>query len=239
MQQFSRPLAQAWATFCFLSETNIPEGPEYEKYQHYIDVRRKVLPTLRGTTTALAHSKYSNIKEQPTRFYWVCSWELMESVTILTPPRTGLSGIIYYLYWIHKHMTIFISIFTWHLLVFIISVCVTQRIDKFVCVCVCVCVCVRAFVRACVCECGGGGGRRNKLNAFSHSSFWPRTMTNRLIEESRLKRPTQTKHTLHHLACDSPPQHRNLSVQNWPQSLNLKSRKQSLGYHKQNQTQLG
>ena len=27
------------------SEPYIPEGPEYEKYQHYIDVRGEVLPT--------------------------------------------------------------------------------------------------------------------------------------------------------------------------------------------------
>ena len=33
-----------------------------------------------------------NIRKQQTRFYWVCSWELMESGTILTPPSTGLSG---------------------------------------------------------------------------------------------------------------------------------------------------
>ena len=28
-----------------LSEPNIHEGPEYEKYQHYIDARGEVLPT--------------------------------------------------------------------------------------------------------------------------------------------------------------------------------------------------
>ena len=34
------------------------EGQEYEKkYQHYIDVGEKFLPTLRGTTTAVATSK--------------------------------------------------------------------------------------------------------------------------------------------------------------------------------------
>ena len=35
-----------------------------------------------------------NIRKQQTRFYWVCSWELMESAIILTPPSTGLSGIL-------------------------------------------------------------------------------------------------------------------------------------------------
>ena len=37
MQQFSRPLAPAEAVFCFPPEPDITEGPEYEKYQHYID----------------------------------------------------------------------------------------------------------------------------------------------------------------------------------------------------------
>ena len=35
-----------------------------------------------------------NIRKQQTRFYWVCSWELMESATILTPTSTSLSGIL-------------------------------------------------------------------------------------------------------------------------------------------------
>ena len=40
------PLAPALAVFCFLSEPNIPEGPEYEKNnQHCIDARGEVLPT--------------------------------------------------------------------------------------------------------------------------------------------------------------------------------------------------
>ena len=32
------------AVFCFPSERNIPKGPEYEKYQHYIDAQGEVLP---------------------------------------------------------------------------------------------------------------------------------------------------------------------------------------------------
>ena len=35
-----------------------------------------------------------NIRKQQTQFYWACSWELMESATILMPPITGLSGIL-------------------------------------------------------------------------------------------------------------------------------------------------
>ena len=35
-----------------------------------------------------------NIRKQQTRFYWVCSWELMESATMLTPPSTDLRGIL-------------------------------------------------------------------------------------------------------------------------------------------------
>ena len=35
-----------------------------------------------------------NIRKQQTRLYWVCSWELMESATILMPPSTGLSSIL-------------------------------------------------------------------------------------------------------------------------------------------------
>ena len=34
------------AVFGFPSEPNIPEGPEYEKYQHCIDAQGEVLPTL-------------------------------------------------------------------------------------------------------------------------------------------------------------------------------------------------
>ena len=33
-----------------------------------------------------------NIEKQQTQFYWVCSWELMKSTTILMPPCTGLSS---------------------------------------------------------------------------------------------------------------------------------------------------
>ena len=36
--------APALAVFCFPSEPNIPEGPEYKKNQHYIDARGEVLP---------------------------------------------------------------------------------------------------------------------------------------------------------------------------------------------------
>ena len=67
--------------FCFPSEPNIPEGPEYAKYQHYINVQGEVLPTQCGTTTAVATSKESgktdhsekertyNIRKQQTQFY--------------------------------------------------------------------------------------------------------------------------------------------------------------------------
>ena len=38
-------LASALVVFCFPSEPNIPEGPEYIlKNQHYIDARGEVLP---------------------------------------------------------------------------------------------------------------------------------------------------------------------------------------------------
>ena len=40
------------------------------------------------------NKKNLQYKKQQTRFYWVCSWELTESATILTPPSTGLSGIL-------------------------------------------------------------------------------------------------------------------------------------------------
>ena len=37
------PLAPADAVFCFPWEPNFPEGPEYEKYQHYcIDAQGEV-----------------------------------------------------------------------------------------------------------------------------------------------------------------------------------------------------
>ena len=40
-----RPLAPDYLVFCFLSEPNIPKGPEYEKYQHYIVARGEFVPT--------------------------------------------------------------------------------------------------------------------------------------------------------------------------------------------------
>ena len=51
------PLAPVLVVFCFPSETNIPEGPEYEKYQHYINVRGEFLQTPFGTITVVATSK--------------------------------------------------------------------------------------------------------------------------------------------------------------------------------------
>ena len=44
MQRFLLPQAPASAVICFLSEPNIPEGPEHEKYQHYIDTWGEILP---------------------------------------------------------------------------------------------------------------------------------------------------------------------------------------------------
>ena len=44
---------------CFPSEPNIPEGPEYEKNINTIHVREENLAFPRGTTTAVATSKYS------------------------------------------------------------------------------------------------------------------------------------------------------------------------------------
>ena len=78
----------------------------WKKYQHYIDVRGEVLPTPLGTTTALRPlnnlektgpseiERNYNVRKQQTRFYWVCSWELMKSAIILTPPSTGLSSVL-------------------------------------------------------------------------------------------------------------------------------------------------
>ena len=48
---------RAQAEFFFQSEPNTPEGPEYEKYPHYIDVRGDVLPHPYGTTAAVAIAK--------------------------------------------------------------------------------------------------------------------------------------------------------------------------------------
>ena len=47
-----------------------------------------------GKTDPSEIERTYNIWKQQTRFYWVCSWELMESATILTPPSNGLSGIL-------------------------------------------------------------------------------------------------------------------------------------------------
>ena len=40
--------------FCFQPESNIPEGQDYEKYQHYTDEQGEVLPTQHSTKTAIA-----------------------------------------------------------------------------------------------------------------------------------------------------------------------------------------
>ena len=58
MQQFSRPSTGLSGVLLPL-ELDIPEGPEYEKNQNYIDVRGEVLPTPRGTTTVVVTSKQS------------------------------------------------------------------------------------------------------------------------------------------------------------------------------------
>ena len=50
------PLALADAVFYFLQELNIPEGPEHEAYQYFIDVQGEVLKTPHGTATAAATS---------------------------------------------------------------------------------------------------------------------------------------------------------------------------------------
>ena len=42
MQQFSRPLPLALAVFCFLSDPNIPKGPEYEKIATLYQCRGEV-----------------------------------------------------------------------------------------------------------------------------------------------------------------------------------------------------
>ena len=34
----------------------------------------------------------SKVWKQQTRFYWVCSWEIMADATSLTPPSPGLSA---------------------------------------------------------------------------------------------------------------------------------------------------
>ena len=49
--------SQAQLLFYIPSEHDIPERPKFgEKYQHYIDVHRQVLPTPRSTTTAATAS---------------------------------------------------------------------------------------------------------------------------------------------------------------------------------------
>ena len=45
------------AVFCFPSEPNFPEGPEYEKYQHFFDIRGEVSSTPRSKMTAVATSE--------------------------------------------------------------------------------------------------------------------------------------------------------------------------------------
>ena len=57
MQQFSRPLALAKTLFCCLLEANIPEGPEYKKYQHYTDAQGEVQPTPHRNNNSYAASK--------------------------------------------------------------------------------------------------------------------------------------------------------------------------------------
>ena len=47
------PPAPAQAVFHFPSKPYFPHKSEYEKYQHYIEVRGEVLPTPCGTTTAV------------------------------------------------------------------------------------------------------------------------------------------------------------------------------------------
>ena len=96
MQQFSRPPSTSF----FLSEPNIPEGPEYEKYQYYIDVRekfyqlnaaqRQLLLTLNNLEKRILQKKREPTIYENSRLGFI---ESVESATILTPPSTGFSGI--------------------------------------------------------------------------------------------------------------------------------------------------
>ena len=80
MQQFLRPLA----VFCFLSELNVPEGrsdQNIKKYQHYINVRGEVLPTTRGTKTAVVISLF------------VCLLDSLRPLNNLSVMRDGSSWV--------------------------------------------------------------------------------------------------------------------------------------------------
>ena len=59
-----------------------------ENYGHF-----PIIPLRIFWKTDPSDRTYHN-RKQPTRSYSVCSWELMESATILMPPSTGLSGIM-------------------------------------------------------------------------------------------------------------------------------------------------
>ena len=70
MKKYQHCIDVRGEVLCFPSEPNIPERPEYEKI----------------STLSRCTGRNFNIRNQQTRFYWICSWELMESATILMPP---------------------------------------------------------------------------------------------------------------------------------------------------------
>ena len=62
-----KSLSTGSSAFCFPSEHKIPEGPEYEKYQHYIDARGEVLPTPHRNITAVVASNNFEKKNESFR----------------------------------------------------------------------------------------------------------------------------------------------------------------------------
>jgi hypothetical protein len=58
--------------------------------QQIIKLKGKKNLKTKWSLGSISHNKIT--KELQTRFYWVCSWGIMNTATSLTPPSTGLSG---------------------------------------------------------------------------------------------------------------------------------------------------
>ena len=64
-------------------------------HQQYTSSWEGTLKRIIGKNGSFWKIENLQYKKQQTRFSWICSWELMESATILTPPSTVLSSILF------------------------------------------------------------------------------------------------------------------------------------------------
>ena len=89
---FVPPLVQNAITYKFQCKSDF-WFPYYFIFTMFSTLNNSRLQQTKYSSKKIERS--DNIRKQQTRFYWVCSWELIESATILMPTSTGLIGILF------------------------------------------------------------------------------------------------------------------------------------------------